>query len=214
MVDQRDADHGGGVSDGAKRRIERQGCDKCDTQEGDAMGRPTSGFTHAEYTRLVDEEKYPDTPLVPLDEPFVNSSGRILNVLLKRFTSAAWIESNAGSLRANHYHKTDWHYSFVASGTVVYGWRPSGSTALPEVSEFHAGQLFFTPPLVEHVMYFPVPTTFMTFARNLRDHVSHESDVVRVDPLFSVVWSETAGTFTYKINGPDRRSSPAGGPLS
>jgi hypothetical protein len=157
-------------------------------------------LTHAEYTASVAAGKYPDTPLVPLDEPFVNVSGRILNVLLERFRSAAFIESNAGAIRANHYHKTDWHYSFVISGVVVYGWRPAGSPDAPHLMEFHPGQLFFTPPMVEHVMYFPTSTTFMTFARNLRDHESHESDVVRVEPLLRSVWSSDKGAFVYELN--------------
>jgi hypothetical protein len=40
--------------------------------------------------------------------------------------------------------------------------------------------MFFTPPLVEHAMFFPEPTTFITFAKNVRDHEHHEDDVVRV----------------------------------
>jgi len=176
------------------------------------MSRTEFGYTHDKYTSLVDEEMYPEEPLVPLNEPFVNASGKILNVLLKKFTSVGFIESNAGALRANHYHKTDWHYSFVLSGKIVYGWRPAGSREKPDVLEFQTGQLFFTPPLVEHVMYFPVPATFMTFARNSRDHDSHENDVVRVDPLFSTVWSERSGAFAYVVNGDDRPPRAEGRP--
>ena len=176
--------------------------------------RQQSLLSHAEYTSLVDEGQYPSEPLVPLDEPFVNAAGRILNVLLKRFSSAAFIESHAGSMRANHYHKTDWHYSFVISGTVRYGWRAAGSSETPQVMDFGPGQLFFTPPMVEHVMFFPVSTTFMTFARNLRDHDSHESDVVRVPPLFSTAWSETAGAYMCEVTEADRDLSSGAGRTS
>ena len=40
--------------------------------------------------------------------------------------------------------------------------------------------MFFTPPMVEHAMFFPVESTFITFAKNRRDHENHESDLVRV----------------------------------
>lgn len=147
-------------------------------------------LSHAEYTRLVDQERYPDDPHVPLEAPFVNAAGSILNVLLERFTSVAFIESRPGAVRANHYHKTDWHYAFVLTGSIVYGWRAADSAEQVRVRTFTAGQLFFTPPMVAHVMHFPEPATFMTFARNKRDHESHESDVVRVPALLDF----TAGT--------------------
>jgi dTDP-4-dehydrorhamnose 3,5-epimerase-like enzyme len=100
--------------------------------------------------------------------------------LLERFTSAAIIESVAGAVRANHYHKTDWHYSYVVKGCVWYYSRPIGSTAAPRHEKFPAGTMFFTPPLIEHAMVFPEPTTFITFAKNIRDEAHHEEDVVRV----------------------------------
>jgi hypothetical protein len=34
--------------------------------------------------------------------------------------------------------------------------------------------------MVEHAMFFPVESTFITFAKNRRDHENHESDLVRV----------------------------------
>lgn len=164
------------------------------------MNPPPHPLSHAEYTKRVDEERYPDDPHVPLDEPFVNAAGSILNVLLERFTSVALIESHPGAVRANHYHKTDWHYAYVLSGSIVYGWRPVDGANGVQVRTFEAGQLFFTPPLVAHVMYFPERTTFMTFARNKRDHESHESDVVRVPPMFDLKWSSFAGRYEYTVD--------------
>ena len=40
--------------------------------------------------------------------------------------------------------------------------------------------MFFTPPLVEHAMVFPVDTSFLTLGRNSRAQEVYESDVVRV----------------------------------
>ena len=31
-----------------------------------------------------------------------------------------------GETRANHYHKTDWHYCYVVSGCIEYHHRPTG----------------------------------------------------------------------------------------
>ncbi len=46
-----------------------------------------------------------------------------------------------------------------------------------------AGEMVFTPPMVDHGMKFPEDTTFLTLSRNPRDQASYEADVVRVDML-------------------------------
>lgn len=149
-------------------------------------------MTNREYTALVDKGQFPEDPYVPLDEPFVNTNGAIQNLLLERFTSAAVIRSRAGAIRANHYHKTDWHYAYVVSGAIRYYWRPVGSKEQPKSKVFTAGQMFFSPPLVEHAMAFLDDTVFLTFAKNIRDTAHHEEDVVRV-PLITVEWKGVKG---------------------
>ena len=148
-------------------------------------------LSNREFSALVDKGTYPDQVAVPIDEPFANQNGEIFNLLLERFTSVALIRSVAGAVRANHYHKTDWHYSYVQSGSVWYYWRPQGSRERPQHQRFPAGTMFFTPPLVEHAMVFPEETVFLTFAKNIRDQEHHESDVVRV-PLVAVQRDEKA----------------------
>lgn len=137
-------------------------------------------LSNREFSAQVDAGKFPAQVAVPLDEPFVNDNGEIQNLLLERFTSVAIIHSVPGAIRANHWHKTDWHYSYVVSGMVWYYWRPLGSTAAPQHQKFPAGTMFFTPPNLEHAMFFPVESSFITMAKNIRDTEHHESDVVRV----------------------------------
>lgn len=137
-------------------------------------------LTHDEYTKLVDSGTWPEDRLVPLDAPFLNPAGSIQNVLLRPCTSVAVIRSLAQTLRANHYHRSDWHYSYVLSGEVLYFERPVGAQGVPPPLIFRAGEMFFTPPMVEHCMAFREDTVFMTMAKNVRSHDSHESDLVRV----------------------------------
>jgi hypothetical protein len=136
------------------------------------------------YTDLVNAEKYPDEPLVPLDAPFVNKNGGIQNLLLSGFTSVAIIESKMGALRANHYHKTDWHYTYIIEGTVWYYWRGAPDTPTKKEQNsaiFHKGEVFFTPPRMIHAMFFPCGGRILTLAKNARDHESHEADLVRTE---------------------------------
>lgn len=137
-------------------------------------------LSNREFSGQVDSGSFPEQVSVPLDQPFVNDNGVIQNILLERFTSVALIRSVPGAIRANHWHKTDWHYAYVLKGSIWYYWRPVGSKDKPRHEKFAAGQMFFTPPNVEHAMFFPEDTDFITMAKNIRDTEHHEDDVVRV----------------------------------
>ena len=150
-------------------------------------------LSNRDFSALVDKGTYPEQVRVPLDAPFVNANGEIQNLLLERFTSAALITSVAGAVRANHYHKTDWHYSYVLRGSIWYYWRPAGAREKPRHEVFDKGAMFFTPPLVEHAMFFPEDSAFVTFAKNVRDHEHHEEDLVRVPLVLAKRDASAAG---------------------
>ena len=95
--------------------------------------------------------------------------------------SAVLITSAEGTLRANHYHKTDWHYCYVLEGKIDYYHRPVGDTAAPEKIMIGKGVMFFTPAMVEHAMVFTQDTVFLTLGGNPRDQESYERDLVRVE---------------------------------
>lgn len=137
--------------------------------------------TNDSYTSKVESGDWPGDCSVPLDEAFRDARGTIQNLILRPCTSVAVISSAPRTIRANHYHRTDWHYAYVVSGEVLYFERPVGSSEAPKPRRFGPGEMFFTPPMVEHCMAFPVETTFVTMAKNVRSHESHEADVVRVD---------------------------------
>ncbi len=143
---------------------------------------------------LTEEEKatWPKEPIVPLEKPYVDARGAIQPLVDEMMKSSVMIESKKGSLRANHYHKTDWHYCYVISGCIEYFHRPTGSDEEPECLIVEAGAMVFTPPMVDHGMKFPEDTTFLTLSRNPRDQASYEADVVRVDML------DTDGMTTWK----------------
>jgi dTDP-4-dehydrorhamnose 3,5-epimerase-like enzyme len=153
---------------------------------------------HLRYVQRVLAGEYPEDPMVPLDEPFVDARGTIQNIVLGSFTSSAMISSKAQTVRANHWHRTDWHFSFVVSGEVWYYERAIGADDRLANRDraarkwiVSAGQMFFTAPRMAHAMAFPVDTVFITFSKNVREHNTHEEDVVRVtlvDP--TTVWND------------------------
>ena len=136
-------------------------------------------------------ESWPSEPLVELQNPFIDRRGSIQPLVDLMMQSAVLIESKAGSLRANHYHKTDWHYCYVISGQIQYFYKNVNSNKMPEMIIVKKGNMVFTPPLVEHCMKFPEDTIFLTLSRNPRDQETYEADVVRVnliDPSDSISW--------------------------
>ena len=134
--------------------------------------------------------------LIPLSPPFVDERGEIQNLVEAKFGSVLVITSRARAIRANHYHKTDWHYCYVVSGTIEYYHRPTGSTEEPECLIVKAGEMVFTPPMVDHGMKFPEDTVFLTLSRNPRDQESYEADVIRIEML------ETEGSTSWKPGDP------------
>ena len=129
------------------------------------------------------DEVYPPNGVVKLEEPFEDVRGSIQPLVDTLMNSAIIIESKAGSIRANHYHKTDWHYCYVLSGEIEYIHRPTNSNNDPETISVRKGEMVFTPPMVDHAMKFLVDTVFLTLSRNPRDQVSYENDVVRVNMI-------------------------------
>ena len=129
----------------------------------------------------TDDDAWPNDVVVPLERPFVDGRGVIQPLVEAVMASAVLISSNKGALRANHYHKTDWHYCYVVEGSIEYFHRPHGSDAEPDRALVRKGEMFFTPPMVDHTMRFPEETVFLTLSRNPRDHNSYEADVVRIE---------------------------------
>ena len=85
--------------------------------------------------------------------------------------------------RANHYHKEDYHYCYVISGKIHYYERPANTNIIPIETIYTAGEMFYTGPMMEHCMYFDVPTTFLTLGGKTRMQEDYEADLVRTESL-------------------------------
>jgi dTDP-4-dehydrorhamnose 3,5-epimerase-like enzyme len=126
-------------------------------------------------------EQYLDDPLVKLEAPFEDDRGAIYPIVDESMESCVIIMSKTGTVRANHYHKTDWHYCHVMDGEIQYHWRATGDESEPRVVTIGKGECFFTPPMVDHAMVFTRDTTFLTLGRNPRDQKTYEEDIERID---------------------------------
>lgn len=134
---------------------------------------------------VTEEERslWPTGVLVDLPKPFEDERGSIQPLVDMQMESCVLITSRKDTVRANHYHQTDWHFCYVLSGMITYYHRPHGSTEPPEKIVIKPGQMFFTPPLVDHAMVFPEDTMFLTWGRNSRSQDVYEADVRRIEPI-------------------------------
>jgi len=126
-------------------------------------------------------DSFPTDVVIDLEAPFADARGAIQPLVDETMESAVWITSTKGTVRANHYHKTDWHYCYVVKGRIEYHHRPHGNEATSDVVVIEAGQLFFTPPMVDHTMVFLEDTVFLTLGRNSRHQEIYEADVERIE---------------------------------
>ena len=118
---------------------------------------------------------------VNLQDPINEERGTIQMLIDFPIGSALVITSKKGSVRGNHYHKEDDHYSYLASGKIGYYYRAAGSQEEPSIEIIEPGQMFYSPPMVEHTMKFLEDSTFYVFAKRNRDQESYEADVVRIN---------------------------------
>ena len=134
---------------------------------------------------LTDAERaaWPKQVIVPLEEAFSDPRGAIQPLVDLPMESCVLIHSKKGTVRATHYHQTDWHFCYVLQGSIEYLHRPHGSSEKPKTVLVKAGQLFFTPPLVDHAMVFQEDTSFLVLGRNSRAQEVYEADVIRIPPL-------------------------------
>jgi len=138
-----------------------------------------------EIKPVTDEERasWPQSVKVPLEKSFDDVRGSIQPLVDGAMQSCVLISSIKGSVRANHFHQTDWHYCYVLSGEIEYYHRPTGSHEPVRKETIRAGEMFFTPPMVDHAMVFTQDTVFVTLGRNPRDQASYEADVVRIPSI-------------------------------
>lgn len=142
------------------------------------MGHPKiRPVTEAERT------EWPKDVIVPLEAPFADARGAIQPLVDVPMESCVLITSKQGTVRANHYHRTDWHYCYVLEGEIEYYERPHGSDAPPRKYLIGRGQMFFTGPMADHAMVFTKDTSFLTWGRNSRAQEVYEADVVRIPPI-------------------------------
>jgi quercetin dioxygenase-like cupin family protein len=133
-----------------------------------------------ELSEYFTEKVFPNYPFVEFPQRFHDERGEILNIADGQLGDVAVIESEVGAIRANHYHKTDWHITYIVSGQLKYFWKSDDETNFVIVNP---GQAVFTPTTVPHKMEFLEKSIMIAVARNSRTQEHYEEDTIRSEVM-------------------------------
>jgi len=113
--------------------------------------------------------------IIDVKESFVDKRGKITNILEKPITSVVIITCNKGSIRANHYHKKDSHWSYMIKGKMQYYEENNGKI---EKAIVKTGQMVYSAPGVPHAMKFVETSVFLALTTQKRLKGKYEKDTI------------------------------------
>ena len=150
-------------------------------------------YARSDYLKGSYEVFREDSPgYFRLGEVFENPAGKILNIYEGQAVmhqlgagGVAIIESRKGTIRSNHWHRTDAHILYVLRGAMLYFEldhvpSPGDLGTPPKPYLVHEGSAVLTTERRLHATAFERDTTLLSISRLSRTHESHEGDVVRV----------------------------------
>ncbi len=127
------------------------------------------------------EKEYFEKDIVNLQKGYEDERGIIQPLCDLNMKSASLIVSKKNTWRANHYHKSDWHFIYVLEGSFEYYYKKTNSDEKIKKTVVNKNQLLFTGPLVDHAMFYTEETKILVLSRNPRDQKTYEEDTVRID---------------------------------
>lgn len=96
-----------------------------------------------------------------------------------KINSVLIITCKKGSIRANHFHKKDSHFSYLIEGKMEYFYK----TKLQDRIQKHIlnkGDMIFTPANEIHAMRFLKNSIFLALSTEKREREKYENDTIRI----------------------------------
>ena len=138
----------------------------------------------AELSKMFTVAHFEYYPLIKIPQTFTDRRGTIMNIADGSLGDVAYITSLAGSIRANHLHKQDWHLTFLITGEMNYEWQDPDEEKQNNLRAITVGQLIFTPPNTPHKMTFTQNSTFIAISRMNRSHKEYSADTIALEGGF------------------------------
>jgi len=124
--------------------------------------------------------EHPKFPILNVPQEFEDARGIILNIADGRLGDVAIIHSTKGAIRANHYHKLDWHITYLLEGKASYFCGETENIKESEIreTELNKGDLLFTPKKTWHKFEF-IENSIMVVVSGL----SRKKDLYALDTV-------------------------------
>jgi len=119
--------------------------------------------------------------VIEMEELHNDDRGIIQRLTEDEIYTVLYITSKAGAIRANHYHKEDWHYCFLLTGSMEYFERDIGDDQETHKIIVKAGQGIYTGSKVYHAVRFLESSSMITLSPRQRDEFNYEEDLVRYE---------------------------------
>ncbi len=131
---------------------------------------------------LFSEENFVHYPKILIPQIFNDDRGSIKNLADGRLGDVAIISSQALSIRANHVHENDWHFSYLVSGQMRYFWKDHNKEVQSLIVK--AGEMVYTPPKIPHKMQFLEESVFIAISELSRSQDNYEVDTKKMPENF------------------------------
>lgn len=131
---------------------------------------------------LFSVENFANYPKVLIPQIFNDDRGSIRNLADGRLGDVAIISSQKSSIRANHVHENDWHFSYLVSGQMRYFWKDSNKEVQSLIVK--AGEMVYTPPKIPHKMEFLEESVFIAISELSRSQNNYEADTKKMPENF------------------------------
>ena len=131
---------------------------------------------------LFSVENFANYPKVLIPQIFNDERGSIKNIADGRLGDVAIISSQKSSIRANHVHENDWHFSYLVSGQMRYFWKDSNRQIQSLIVK--AGEMVYTPPKIPHKMQFLEESVFIAISELSRSQNNYEADTKKMPENF------------------------------
>jgi quercetin dioxygenase-like cupin family protein len=123
---------------------------------------------------LFSAENFINYPRVLITQIFNDDRGSIKNLADGRLGDVAIISSQKSSVRANHVHANDWHFSYLVSGQMRYFWKDANKEVQSLI--VNPGEMVYTPPQIPHKMQFLEASVFIAISELSRAQNNYEAD--------------------------------------
>lgn len=131
---------------------------------------------------LFSVENFANYPKVLIPQIFNDERGSIKNIADGRLGDVAIISSQQSSIRANHVHENDWHFSYLVSGQMRYFWKDFNKEVQSLIVK--AGEMVYTPPKIPHKMQFLEESVFIAISELSRSQNNYEADTKKMPENF------------------------------